>query len=149
MKRLSNKKYLLNPILWTVVAVWVVVFSILLVGCATTKAVAVDQNPPFCQVWNALGDEPNGEPVTPAQRKMFHLGYFLSKSNFVRITLNEHYDNSLFVDKVVTCYEEHIIFLVEEVDGICACSVEDKKDELSRAFSNYLNDCVREVKTEK
>jgi len=121
---------------------------VLVMGCATPVSKTVEPVP-FCQLWNTLGNEPNGEPVTVTQRKMFHLGYFLSRSDFVRITLNEHFDNSSFVDKVITCYEENAMFLVDETDGVCACSLEDNKDARMDVFNKYINDCIREVKTEK
>jgi len=92
-----------------------------------------------------MGDMDGGEPVTPAQRKMFHLGHFLTKSDFVRTTLNDHYKDEIFVDLVVTCYEEHTPVLVEEVDSICQCSSEDRKEQIHLAFNDYLNDCIREV----
>jgi len=93
-----------------------------------------------------MGDMDGGEPVTPNQRRMFHLGYFLTKSDFVRTTLNQHFgeDNDL-VDRSVTCYEENAMYLVEQVDDICKCSEEDKKDEVISALNKYVNECVREA----
>jgi hypothetical protein len=98
-----------------------------------------------------MGEDPTGnEPATPAQRKMFHLGYWLTKSDFVRITLNQHYgQDNLLVDRAVTCYEEHVIYLVEQVDEICKCSSDDKQDQVFKAFNDYINDCVREANRSK
>ena len=92
-----------------------------------------------------MGDMDGGEAVTSAQRKMFHLGHFLTKSDFVRTMMVANYGGGLFTDIVVTCYEENIPVLVEEVDAICQCSSEDKKEQVNIAFNDYLNDCVREV----
>ena len=123
-----------------------VVLVALLFGCAVPPSAPKSSGPlPFCLEWNTMGDMDGGEAVTLAQRKMFHLGHFLTKSDFVRITLNKHYKDQLFVDRVITCYEENTPVLVEEVDAICACSKEDKKDEVAQAFSDYLSDCIREV----
>lgn len=123
-----------------------VVLATLFLGCALPPVAEKATGPlPFCLEWNTMGDMDGGEPVSPGQRKMFHLGHFLTKSDFVRIMLNQHYKDQLFVDRVVTCYEEHTPVLVEEVDAICACSKEDKKDEVAQAFSDYLSDCIREV----
>ena len=147
MKRLSNKKYKWNKIL--TVLVWALIFTplfLLLIGCQTPKTAQTTDSMPFCQEWNTMGDMDGGEPVTPKQRRMFHLGYFLTKSDFVRTTLNQHFgeDNDL-VDRSVTCYEENAMYLVEQVDDICKCSEEDKKDEVISALNKYVNECVREA----
>ena len=139
MKRLSNKKYLWNGILWFIVVMWVIGFILLFASTAKTEGA------PFCQVWN----KPPGEEMSLAQLKMFHMGFFLTRSDFVRITLNEHIDDKALVDRAVTCYEENVIYLVEEVDHICQCSVEDKREAVDIAFNKYMNDCVREASIKK
>lgn len=152
MKRLSNKKYLVTPILWTLVAIWAIALAFALIGCAKPYSRGVTgpkEAAPFCQRWNTMGDEDGGEDITPGQRKMFHLGHWLVKEDFVRITLNQHYgENDLLVDLAVTCYTEHAMFLVEETDGICKCSEEDKSEQVLKAFNDYINDCVREAERE-
>jgi hypothetical protein len=116
-------------------------------GCTVEPSTSRSSEPlPFCLEWNTMGDMDGGEAVTPAQRKMFHLGHFLTKSEFVRTVMVANYGGGLFTDLVVTCYEEHTPVLVEEVDAICACSKEDKRDEVNKAWNDYMNDCVREVK---
>lgn len=143
MKRLSNKKYKLTGLLWFVVVLWVIGFIILFAGMAKSE----EPTQPFCKMWNTMGDEPEGEPLTARQRKMFHLGYWLTKEEFVRINLNQHFgDDDLLVDRTVTCYTENAMFLVEETDDICQCSEEDKSDQVLKAFNAYINDCVREAK---
>lgn len=102
-------------------------------------------------MWNTMGDDPTGnEPITAAQRQIFHLGYFLNKSDFVRMELYADQppsvDSLLLIDEVVTCYEEHTSILVAEVNDICQCSNEDRKDKVDVAFSDYINDCIRETK---
>ena len=145
MKRLSNKKYLWTGILWFIVALWIIGF--ILMFASSTKA--AEPGVPFCKAWRTMGDMDGGEPLTPGQRKMFHLGFFLTKSERVRITLNEHYDDALLIDRAVTCYEENTHFLVEQVDELCGCSEEDKQDEMVVLWNNYINDCVREATNSK
>jgi len=104
---------------------------------------------PFCKEWNIMGDEPGAESLTPRQRKLFHLSYWLTKEDFVRITLNQHFgDDNLLVDRAVTCYTEHAMFLVEETDDICQCSEENRSDKILKAFNSYINDCVGEARSQ-
>ena len=143
MKRLSNKKYRWEGVLWFLVVLWIV--TVIVMFASMAKA----EEPTFCKVWNTLGDMDGGEPITPAQRKMFHLGFFLTKSDIVRITLNEHFEDNLRIDQAVTCYEENTPVLVQQVDELCMCNSEDKKDEMVVLWNNYINDCVKEVGLKK
>jgi len=145
MKRLSNKKYSWTDLLWVIVALWIMTTCILILAC---PAKAEEPSAPFCKMWNTMGDEPGGEPLTAAQRKMYHLGYWLTKEDLVRSNLNQHFEDNLLVDLTVTCYTEHVIFLVEETDGICQCSEEDKQEQVLKAFNAYINDCVKEAARE-
>ena len=144
MKRLSNKKYMWDKILWLFVLVCTIAAAVML-GSFMAKA---EEPVPFCKMWNTMGDDVDStEPLTRAQRKMFHLGYYLTKSDFVRTMLNsDPPGGAIFIDRVVTCYEENVPVLVEEVDFICQCSLEHKKDQVDKAFSDYLNDCITEVR---
>ena len=145
MKRLSNKKYLWTGVLWFVVVLWLIGFILMFASSTRAEEVKV----PFCKMWHTMGDMDGGEPVTPGQRKMFHLGFFLTKSDTVRIALNQHYNDALLIDRTVTCYEENTPVLVQQVDDLCGCSSEDKQDEMVVLWNNYINDCVREAKNLK
>ena len=145
MKRLSNKKYLLNKLLWVIVVGWAIVFALMILGCATPEKVQAKTEPTFCQLWNDGPAKGMEQPFTAAQNKMLHMGYFLSKEEFVRTTLNQQYGPGLVVDLTVTCYTENIVFLVEEVGEICKCSNEDRRERVTVAWNDYINACFREA----
>lgn len=145
MKRLSNRKYKWDKVLWVIAFIS---FYLIFAGLFMAWKARAEEPEPFCKMWNTMGDDPTSdEPLTRSQRKMFHLGYYLTRSDFVRIMLNsDPPGGALFIDEVVTCYEENVPVLVEEVDFICQCSTEDKKEQVDKAFSNYVNDCIKEVR---
>ena len=150
MKRLSNKKYLLNKLLWAVCIGWTILFFLMMIGCATPAPAPVKTEPTFCQLWNEGPQKGMEQPFTPAQNKMLHMAYFLSKEELVRTMLIQNYPNQQRrVDAAMTCYTENIIFLVEEVDEICKCSSENRVDETVVAWNNYMNDCWKEAGIEK
>jgi hypothetical protein len=150
MKRLSNRKAFWEPILIGLTILTVsVLFTLGVFFFFTTQAKG--EEVPFCKMWNTMGDDPTGdEPVTSPQRQMFHLGYYLTKSDFVRTMLNADQPpsiaNGLLVDEIVTCYEEHTPILVDEVNDLCQCSQEDRKEQEQVLFSAYINECEKEVK---
>lgn len=142
-KRLSNKKYAIEPFLWVLVGFFVIYGLVLLMGCATPEPAPTPKTTSFCSVWNnGLPGEP---PFTPNQNKMMHMGFFLSREDFVRTTMNQHIKDAATVDRAITCYTENIMFLVEEVDELCKCSDADKKEETALAWNRYINDCIREA----
>ena len=150
MKRLSNKKYLLNKLLWVLVVGWALVFGLMMIGCATPKPVPVDPNPSFCTLWNEGPQKGMEQPFTKAQNRMMHMAYFLAKEEQVHMTMiQQEVGDPGLVDRAMTCYTENIIFLVEAIDDICQCSNEDKKDEANIAWNDYINDCIREAAAHK
>ena len=100
---------------------------------------------PFCKAWNTMGDDPGGDPITRQQRAMFHLSYFVMRSDDLRELLNKKFPGQTeLVDATITCYEENAMFVVEDVDYTCKCTEEDKSDEVAKVITAYVNDCLTE-----
>lgn len=77
----------------------------------------------WCQVWNTMGDqdEPN---MTESHRFMWHLGFFLTKSDQIRVFYDKNIPASPTHDKQVAaatkCYEEETPDLIQTLDQVCS-----------------------------
>lgn len=146
MREQFNLKNRIQNTIGVVTRAWIGVLFVVLASLATPAYAA----PSWCEQWNTYGDIPDQPAVTDNQRFMFHLGFFLTKSDGLRGLIKKH--NPTFeeqtLDKIMTCYEENTPQLVERVDNICHqadTSTQDKKVEDS--MIGYINWCIEQSTT--
>lgn len=120
----------------------------LLIGFLTLSAGSFAYSAPaaseWCQHWNTFGDEPNTPAVTDSQRLMFHLGFFLTKSDMLRQMIqNKTKLDDATMDKIMTCYEENVPKLVDAVDQVCHLPDTSKQDPtVDKVINGYVNWCI-------
>lgn len=126
-----------------------------LLGCAganapqAAKLPANSEIPSWCDHWNTYGDEPGQEEaVSTNQRFMFHLGFFLTKSDGLREMLHNNRFDDTTVDNIITCYEENTPALVNQIDKVCQPGTEDQDLKVSKSIESYVSWCIaRNTKT--
>lgn len=119
--------------------------ALALAGCSgsgsTPVAKSVEQS--WCVQWQHIGESPNEPAVPDNQRFMFHLGYFLSKSDRVREHMKEQtkFDDQT-LDSIQQCYEENTPRLVGVLDQACADQAND--EEVKNIINGYYNWCIKQ-----
>lgn len=121
-----------------------------LFGCASVKPVeqvpvAVHTGAPsWCDQWNTFGDEQGQEAVTSNQRFMFHLGFFLTKSEKLAAMIqhnNPTYDEKTMTN-IMACYESNTPALVEQLDKVCRQGTANQDELVNKSITSYVNWCI-------
>jgi hypothetical protein len=128
-----------------------------LLGCVSVKPVpqtvaAVHQGAPsWCDQWNTFGDE-EGTVVSEHQRFMFHLGFFLTKSDRVAEAVKQDHPtfDEAIMTKVKTCYEENVPTLVNQLDRVCSAANDGPNQEklVDKSLNAYISWCIKQSTTE-
>ncbi len=128
-----------------------------LLGCATAApapqvATVANQNTPsWCDQWNTYGDQDGSAAVTDNQRFMFHIGFFLTKSEKLAVAIKMDHPtfDEATMTKVMTCYEENTPTLVEQLDKVCTQAPAAQQDELvSKSLDTYISWCIKQSTTQ-
>lgn len=153
-ERISNLKYRIQKKLGVVTRVWIGTLLVVLVGlavasCPVVQAEESAKAPSWCEQWNTYGDVPGQPKVTSNERFMFHLGFFLTKSDKLREMIKNN--NPTFedktLDKIMVCYEENTPTLVEALDKVCSEADPDQDKKVDNILNMYINWCISQNTT--
>lgn len=121
-----------------------------LLGCKSVPEPTPAPESTWCHQWNTLGDVAGGEAVTSNQRFMFHIGFFVTKSDTLAEMIQQNnptFDEATMAN-IIKCYEENTPALVDQLDKVCSTDNSKQDEQVDQSLNAYISWCIKQSTTQ-